>query len=154
MSVTSFITALSNEQQELFVYQRDPKRIEEAGKAAMAFESFQADRQQHSTQYVRIQKETNQSSTPLGGFTDLAGRIARIEQSQANVQPTRPVTAGNAKRSGKCHYCGIPGHWQLNCFKRKRDAAQASPQSSSSDGVEPSMVTSSITSPPVSGNSQ
>ena len=153
MSVTSFITALSNEQQELFVYQRDPKRIEEAGKAAMAFESFQSDRQQHSTQYVRMQKETNQSSTPLGGFTDLAGRIARIEQSQANVQPTRPVTAGNAKRSGKCHYCGIPGHWQRNCFKRKRDAAQASPQSSS-DGVEPSVVTSSITSPPVSGNSQ
>ena len=100
MSVTSFITALSNEQQELFVYQRDPKRIEEAGKAAMAFESFQADRQQHSTQYVRMQKETNQSSTPLGGFTDLAGRIARIEQSQANVQPTRPVTAGNAKDRG------------------------------------------------------
>ena len=40
MSVTSLLTTLSNEQQ-LFVYQRDPKRIE----AAMTFESFQADRQ-------------------------------------------------------------------------------------------------------------
>ena len=40
MSVTSFITALPNEQEEFFSYQRGPKGIGEAGNAAMAFGSF------------------------------------------------------------------------------------------------------------------
>ena len=121
MSVTSFIIALSNEHQELFVYQRDPKRIEKAGKAAMAFESFQADRQLQSNSYVQLQKGSNQSPVPLGDLSNLEGRIARIEQAQANVQPIRPVTTGRNKRSGKCHYCGKPGHLQRNCFKKQRD---------------------------------
>ena len=81
MSVTSFITALSNEQQELFVYQRDPKRIEKAGKAAMAFESLQADRQLQSTSYVRMQKGSNQYPAPLGDLSNLEVCIARIKQA-------------------------------------------------------------------------
>ena len=44
MGVTSFISALGNEQQELFMYQKDLKTVEEAGKAAMAFDMFQAAR--------------------------------------------------------------------------------------------------------------
>ena len=43
MVVTSFISALGNKQQEVFVYQTDPKTVEEAGNAAMAFEMFQAE---------------------------------------------------------------------------------------------------------------
>ena len=154
MSVTSFITALSNEQQELFVYQRDPKRIKEAGKAAMAFESFQADWQLQSTSYVRMQKGSNQYPAPLGDLSNLEGRIARIEQAQANVQPIRPVTRGRTKRSGKCHYCGKPGHWQQNCFKKQRDESQTSGQSSSGAAVDPSVDSAGVTFPPVSGNSQ
>ena len=54
MAVTSFISALGNEQQELFVYQRDSKTVEEAGKAAMAFETFQAARPS-KTPFLRMQ---------------------------------------------------------------------------------------------------
>ena len=154
MSVTSFITALSNEQQELFVYQRDPKRIEEAGKAAMAFESFQADRQLQSTSYVRMQKGSSQCPAPLGDLSNLEGRIAMVEQAQANVQNIRPVTMGRTTRSGKCHYCGKPGHWQRNCFKKQRDESQSSGQSSSGAAVDPSVDSAGVTSPPVSGNSR
>ena len=42
MSVTSCLSALNNEVQEMFVYQKDPKTLEEAGTGALAFENFQA----------------------------------------------------------------------------------------------------------------
>ena len=154
MSVTSFITTLSNEQQESFVYQWNPKRIEEAGKAAMAFESFQVDRQLQSTSYVWMQKGSNQYPAPFGDLSHLEGCIVRIEQAQANVQPIRPLTMGCTKWSGKCHYCGKPGHWQRNCFKKQRDEFQTTGQSSSDAAIDPSVDSAGVTSPPVSGNSQ
>ena len=44
MAVSSFISALGNEAQELFVYQKEPQSLDEAGKAALSFETFQAAR--------------------------------------------------------------------------------------------------------------
>ena len=44
MAVSSFIEALNYEAQEMFVYQKDPQTIEEAGKAAMSFEAFHANK--------------------------------------------------------------------------------------------------------------
>ena len=60
MSVPSFISALDNEQQELFVYQRDSKKVEEAGRAAMSYETFKLGRPRPDLQ-VRVQKVTNNS---------------------------------------------------------------------------------------------
>ena len=41
LAVSSFISALANNEQ-LFVHQKDPLTIEEAGKASLRFETFQA----------------------------------------------------------------------------------------------------------------
>ena len=91
---------------------------------------------------------------PLGDLSNLEGRIAKVEQAQTNVQNIRPVTTGRTTHSGKCHYCGKPGHWQRNCFKKQRDESQTSGQSSSGAAVDPSVDSAGVTSPPVSGNSR
>ena len=82
MSVISFKTTLLDEQQELFVYQRVLKSVEESEKADMAFESYQADWQQQSTPYVCMQKESKQSCAHVGDLKSLSGLIARNKQFQ------------------------------------------------------------------------
>ena len=42
MAVTSLIAALANDAQELFIYEKEPKNMDEAGRAALSFETFRA----------------------------------------------------------------------------------------------------------------
>ena len=63
MAISSFISALGNEAQELFVYQKDPKNLEEAGRAALSFETFRAARAKDAPS-VRVQQSGNLSSDP------------------------------------------------------------------------------------------
>ena len=44
MAISSFKSALSNEAQELFVYQNEPQSLNGAGKAALSSKTFQAAR--------------------------------------------------------------------------------------------------------------
>ena len=86
MAVTSFISALGNEQQELFVYQRDPKTVEEAGKAAMAFETFQAARP-GKTPFLRMQcgqppSTDGHQSDQDDSIKQLLERMTLLEQGQ------------------------------------------------------------------------
>ena len=86
MAVTSFISALGNEQQELFVYQRDPKTVEEAGKAAMAFETFQAARPS-KTPFLRMQygqppSKVGHESDQDDSIKQLLDRMTLLEQGQ------------------------------------------------------------------------
>ena len=55
MGVSSFISALNNDQHEMFVFQRDPQNVEEAGWAAMAYETFQSSKPKTGPPYVRAQ---------------------------------------------------------------------------------------------------
>ena len=55
MAVSSFISALGNEPQELSVYQKELQTLEGAGQAAFSFETFQAARGKESA-YVRTQQ--------------------------------------------------------------------------------------------------
>ena len=64
MAVSSFISALGSEPQELFVYQKEPRTLEEAGKAALSFETFQAARGKESA-YVRTQQLEKSSSNEV-----------------------------------------------------------------------------------------
>ena len=63
LAVSSFISALANDAQQLFVYQKDPRTLEEAGKAALGFENFQAAVSKDSS-YVRTQQAVKEPSTP------------------------------------------------------------------------------------------
>ena len=62
LAVSSFISALANDAQQLFVYQKDPRTLEEAGKAALGFETFQAAVSKDSS-YVRTQQAVKELST-------------------------------------------------------------------------------------------
>ena len=134
MAVTSFITALANEKQELFVYQRDPKRIEEAGRAAMAFETFQADRQQDQangsqTPFLRMQQGPSSSATSIPGdhLKQLLDRIERLERSQGGQQGSKR-SGWNTRTgsSGVCFHCGQAGHWKRRCPNRVTTSSSSS----------------------------
>ena len=56
LAVSSLLSALDDRQQELFVYQGNPKTVEEAGKLAMSYEAFESVRPVKSG-YVRRQVE-------------------------------------------------------------------------------------------------
>ena len=123
MAVTSFITALANEKLELFVYQRDPKRIEEAGRAAMAFETLQADRRQDQanggqTLFLHMQQGPSSSATSIPGdnLKQLLGHIERFEHSQGGQQGSK--RSGRNTRTGSsgiCFHWGQAGHWKRRC---------------------------------------
>ena len=86
LAVTSFISTLDNEQQELFVNQRDPKRVKEAGKAAVAFATFQAARPS-KTPFLRIQygQPTSRGGHPSDqddSIKQLLDRMTLLEQGQ------------------------------------------------------------------------
>ena len=64
LAVSSFIAALGNDAQQLFVYQKDPKTLEDAGKAALGFETFQAAVSKDNTSFVRTQKPVPEVTSP------------------------------------------------------------------------------------------
>ena len=75
MAISSFISALGNEAQELFVYQKDPQTLDEADKAALSFETFQAAHGK-DTPYVQVQQPEKSSGGPPQWARE---RMAKIE---------------------------------------------------------------------------
>ena len=117
MAVSSFISALGNQAQELFVYQKDPKNLEEAGRAALSFETFRAARTKDAPS-VRVQQSGNLSSDPPKWAQDWMTRIEKMERqlSNWNWKPDKGRGANSeslnsrARRPGSCFHCGVTGH--------------------------------------------
>ena len=110
----------------MFVYQKEPKRIEEAGKAAMAFEAFEAARPKE-TSFLRSHVE-QESATHLKVMND---RLTKVEtalrndvRSSAQSRDERPVQA--------CWHCGDRGHLRYRCPELRRPG---DPQSCREDVV-------------------
>ena len=93
MGVSSFISALNNDQHEMFVFQRDPQNVEEAGRAAMAYETFQSSKPKTGPPYVRAQNiEGTVPERPARNPSGLAGRVAKLDC------PEQPHHSGNDNR--------------------------------------------------------
>ena len=145
MAVTSFITALANEKQELLVYQRDMKPIEEAGRAAMAFETFQADRQQDQangsqTLFLQMQQHPSFSASSISGdhLKQLLDHIERLEHSQGGQQGSKR-SGWNTRTgsSGYCFHCGQAGHWKRRCLNRVNTSSSSSSVNVSGGQTQP-----------------
>ena len=81
MGGSSLITALNNDQLEMFVFQWDLPNIEEAGRAALAFEKFQATKPKMSQPYVRtLNMEDTDQGSPPDNPSGLAGRVTKLEK--------------------------------------------------------------------------
>ena len=76
MAVTSFIAALGSEAQQLFVYQKDPKNLEEASCAALGYETFQASVSKE-VRVVRTQQVEKDSEEPPKWARDWMSKMER-----------------------------------------------------------------------------
>ena len=91
MAVSSFITALGNEAQQLFVYQKEPKNLDEAGRAALSFEPFRAARMK-DVPIVRAQQMNDTPDAPPKWAKDW---MSRMERQFSNwVQKTSKAQGG------------------------------------------------------------
>ena len=136
LAVTSFISALANDAQQLFMYQKDPRTLEEAGKAAHGFETFQAAVSKDSS-YVRTQQAVKESSTPPMWAREWMSKIEKIEK-RLSAEPRGPSRRGRgpssgssnagSRRSGACFHCGSVEHFIRDCPLRRNQGNTQSPQ--------------------------
>ena len=117
MGVSSFISALNNDQHEMFVFQRDPQNVEEAGRAAMAYETFQSSKPKTGPPYVRAQNiEGTAPTSPGRSPSGLAGRVAKLEKSLLqNRNQQNANSSEGVSPSGPCFNCNQTGHWRNEC---------------------------------------
>ena len=122
MAISSFISALGNEPQELFVYQKEPQNLDEAGRAALSYETFQAARGKE-TAYVRSQQFEKTPGGPppwarqwMTKIDELEKKLSSWSQKANNGRGRNPANSrsGN-RRPGACHHCGQQGHWIREC---------------------------------------
>ena len=149
-AVSSFITALGNEAQELFVYQKEPKNLDEAGRAALSFETFRAARSK-DVPSVRAQQMNDTSDAPPKWAKDWMSRMERqfsnwaqkTGKAQGGIRGSGnphalanepSAQAGNSgeksvngapsgnrgTKNTSCYRCGATGHWARNCPNRGR----------------------------------
>ena len=126
MGVSSFISALNSDQQEMFVFQRDPQNVEEAGRAALAYETFQSLKPKTNQPYVRTQ--TIEGVAP-GNLPDnqagLASRVAKLERSLQQKPVNQNVNSQGKPPPGPCPECGRRGHWRSECPERDTPGSSA-----------------------------
>ena len=119
MAISSFISASGNEAQELFVYQNDPQTLDEAGRAALNFETFQAARWK-DTPFEWVQQPEKSPGGPPQWPREWMAKIESIKQKVSNWSKQsdkgRSKNPGNTRsgnrRTGTCHHCGQEGHWR------------------------------------------
>ena len=116
MAISSFISALSNEAQELFVYQKEPRSLDEAGKAALTFETFQV-AQNKDVPSVRLQlPDDSVKETPSWArdwFAKIEKQLSDYTRQAGKGRGAsggKPANSGT-QRPGTCHHCGAEGHW-------------------------------------------
>ena len=122
LAVSSFISALGNEAQQLFLYQKDPRTLEDAGKAALGYETFQATVSKE-TSYVRMVKDTGE---PPAWACEWMSRINKLEKrlQQGTPQqgrhwgPTSKNGDTGSFRRGTCFHCGSEEHFIRQCPSR------------------------------------
>ena len=150
MAVSSFITALANEAQELFVYQKEPKNLDEAGRAALSFETFRAARMK-DVPIVRAQQMNDTPDAPPKWAKDWMSRMERqfsnwaqkTSKAQGGIrgsgnphalanEPSAQAGNSGAKsangappgnqgtKNTACYRCGATGHWVRNCPNKGR----------------------------------
>ena len=150
MAVSSFITALANEAQELFVYQKEPKNLNEAGRAALSFETFCAARMK-DVPIVCAQQMNDTPDAPPKWAKDWMSRMERqfsnwaqktskaqggirgsgISHALANGPSAQAGNSGAKSANGAppgnqgtkntaCYRCGATGHWVRNCPNKGR----------------------------------
>ena len=182
MAVSSFVTALHDEAQELFVFQRDPKSIEEAGKAAMSYETFHASRQRESSGYVRAQSKQEfegELSSLRTAMTSLSGQIANIWQRSGQpgrgngprnrATPNRTTGQGQGTnitqssgqqsdnvrvRRGACFLCGEEGHWRNDCPRNQVGPGNAASAPEGNPGTQNQPPAAAETVQTAAGNGQ
>ena len=125
LAVSSFIFALGNEAQQLFVYQKDPRTLEDAGKAALGYETFQA-AVSKETSYVRTQHVVKDTGEPPVWACEWMSRIDKLEkrlqqgtsQQGRHQGPTSSNSDTGSRRRGACFHCGSEEHFIRQCPSR------------------------------------
>jgi len=110
---------------EWAIHQGKAKNIDEAVKLALEFEAFQTGRRKRVVpRNVRSQKEVaNDRNEKL--IDDILGRLARVQSSDQGKTAEKTSSDRHWNKSGKCHYCGMNGHWKRECPKRKENEAKS-----------------------------
>ena len=140
----AFIDALIDGDMEWFVRQGKPSSVDGALQLALEYEAFLTGRQRRlgTKPVVRNTRESNlsgENDIDLAAQTnEIVGRISQVVQKSStggargkracyicgshdhlkwdcpkNTGPKRP-------RVGECNHCGIPGHKEVDCYKKKR----------------------------------
>ena len=125
LAVSSFISALGNEAQQLFVYQKEPHTLEDAGKAALGYETFQA-AVPKETSYVRTQHVVKDTGELPGWACEWMSCIDKLEkqlqqgtpQQGRHREPTSSNDDTGSQRQGVCFHCGSEEHFIRQCPSR------------------------------------
>ena len=160
MAVSSFITSLANDAQELFVYQKEPKNLDEAGRAALSFETFKAARAKE-VPVVRMQQAEPGSVEAPRWARDWMTKIEKMEKQLSNWTQrmgrsrganSNSQRSGN-RRSGTCHHCGQEGHWVRECPTRgENEPNRSQPSEQTVNTLSTSAAVGQVTPQPESGN--
>jgi len=70
---------------------------------------------------------------PIKDWDDWKEQMQKLEAAGKNEQKTPKKQKIRSKRDMTCHYCQKPGHFQKNCFKKKKES-QASQEKSKAHG--------------------
>ena len=121
----SFIDSLGDAELEWSVYHASPRNINAAVEAAVKFEAFQAGRQRRTLpkQSVRMQKFAPPEAKVTSAKAVTPPQANRSHNNgQKGGRNTWPVKRqATPARRGNCFYCDKAGHYEVNCFQKKRD---------------------------------